>query len=193
MAESAFAVNVPEAEPYVGTLRERFDPSAKLGVPAHITLLYPFLSPEQITEAVLNRVRLALSSVVTFTFCLGKIRRFPGAVYLAPEPAEPFIALTERLVRQFPEHLPYGGQYDSIVPHLTVAQAGESEHSLAEAHLAINLPPGTGIQASCNEVVLIENSSGRWEHMYSFLLAASLSKAANPLMQPTGRERPAAD
>jgi 2'-5' RNA ligase len=193
MAESAFAVNVPEAEPYVGALRERFDPSAKLGVPAHITVLYPFMSPEQITEAVLGNVRLALSSAATFTFCLVKFGRFPGALYLAPQPTEPFIGLTERLVRQFPDHLPYGGQYDCIVPHLTVAQAGEAEHSLAEAHLATSLPPRTGIQASCNEVVLIENSSGRWKHMHSFPLAPSPSQAANPLMQPTGRGWPAAD
>lgn len=173
MAESAFAIDVPEAEPYVGGLRERFDPSAKLGVPAHITLLYPFMSPEQIIEPVLNRVRVALSPVASFTFCLVRFGRFPGALYLKPEPAEPFVALTERLVREFPEHLPYGGQYGSIVPHLTIAQAGESEHSLAEAQLAATLPPGIGIRASCKEVVLIENSSGRWEHMHAFPLAAS--------------------
>jgi hypothetical protein len=90
-----------------------------------------------------------------------------------------FIALTEKLLHQFPDHLPYGGQYDSIVPHLTVAQAGESEHSLAEAHLATTLPPRTGIKAVCNEVVLIENSSGRWERMHSFPLVALPSKAAD--------------
>jgi len=172
MAESAFAVNVPEAEPYVGALREQFDPSAKLGVPAHITVLYPFMSPEQITETVLNRVRLALSSAVAFSFCLVKIDRFPTALYLAPEPAEPFIALTKGLVHQFPDRLPYSGQYDSIVPHLTVAQASEPEHRLAEAQLASRLPPNTGIKALCAEVVLIENSSGLWEHMHSFPLTA---------------------
>jgi len=66
MAESAFAVNVPEAEPYVGALRERFDPSAALGVPAHITVLYPFMSPEKISEAVLGDIRRVLSRVQAF-------------------------------------------------------------------------------------------------------------------------------
>ena len=173
MAESAFVVNVPEAEVYVARLRERFDPSAKLGVPAHITLLYPFMSPGQITQAVLDKIRLTVSSAVSFTFCLANFGRFPSALYLAAEPAEPFVALTERLVRQFPEYLPYGGRYKSIVPHLTIAQASEAEHSLAEAQLAATLPSRMGIRTSCNEVVLIENSSGRWEHMHAFRLAPS--------------------
>jgi hypothetical protein len=38
MAESAFIVPVPEAESVVAPLRERFDASAKLGVPAPFAL-----------------------------------------------------------------------------------------------------------------------------------------------------------
>ena len=45
--ESALVILVPEAEPLVRPFRHRFDPSAALGVPAHITLLYPFIAPEQ--------------------------------------------------------------------------------------------------------------------------------------------------
>jgi 2'-5' RNA ligase len=172
MAESAFAVNVPEAESYVGGLRERFDRSAGLGVPAHITLLYPFMSPEEISETILDKIRLAVSSVSAFTFRLTEIGRFPMATYLRPDPGEPFIALTKGLVHQFPKQLPYGGQYDAIVPHLTVAQ-GEYDHELIEARLASTLP-SAGIEASCTEVVLIENSSGLWKPMHSFVLAPHL-------------------
>jgi 2'-5' RNA ligase len=168
--ESALVVNVPEAEPYVGALRERFDPVAKLGVPAHITVLYPFIPPEQITDTVLRKLRGVLSSLTPFDFRLVRIARFPTALYLAPEPAQPFVGLTERIMRAFPEYPPYGGQYDSIVPHLTVAQAGTAEHDVAEAELIAALPSRVGIEASCNEVVLIENSSGRWERMHSFRL-----------------------
>jgi 2'-5' RNA ligase len=170
MAESALAVNVPEAERYVGPLRERFDPAAKLGVPAHITVLYPFIPPERITHTIVRRVRDTLSSFAAFDFRLIRIARFPTALYLAPEPAQPFIGLTEGVMRAFPEYPPYGGQYDSIVPHLTVAQAGPAEHDVAEADLIASLPTQAGIEAQCNEVVLIENSSGRWEPMHSFRL-----------------------
>jgi len=168
--ESALAVNVPEAEPYVGALRERFDPSAKLGMPAHITVLYPFIPPERITDSVVRKVRGILSAFAAFEFRLVRIARFPTALYLAPEPAQPFIGLTEGVVRAFPEYPPYAGQYDSIVPHLMVAEAGEGA-DVAEAELLAVLPARVGIEASCNEVVLIENSSGRWKRMHSFRLA----------------------
>jgi 2'-5' RNA ligase len=167
-AESAFAVNVPEAEPYVAALRERFDPSAKLDVPAHITVLYPFLPPEQIGEEVLSKVRRAVSFASEFTFRLRSVRQFPTATYLAPEPSKPFVQLTKRLVGEFPTHLPYGGQYDGIVPHLTVAQ-GEHPRDLVGKQLHDRLPP-RGIEASCKEIVLIENSSGVWKPMHFFAL-----------------------
>jgi len=170
MAESAFAVNVPEAEPYVGALRERFDPSAALGVPAHITVLYPFMSPEKISEAVLGDIRRVLSRVQAFAYLLARIARFAEALFLAPEPAAPFIALTQALVEKFPGYLPYRGQHGGIVPHLTVAQAGKAEQALAEAQLAATLP-GAGISATCGAVVLIENSSGLWKPMHSFPLS----------------------
>ena len=169
--ESALAVNVPEVERYVAALRNRFDPVAKLGMPAHITVLYPFVPLERITDSVARKLRVLLSSFAPFEFRLARIGRFPTALYLAPEPAQPFIGLTEAVVRAFPDYPPYGGQYDSIVPHLTVAQAGAAEHDVAEAELAAVFAAGVGIKASCNEVALIENSSGRWERMHTFQLA----------------------
>jgi hypothetical protein len=102
---------------------------------------------------------------------LCRVQRFPTATYLAPEPSKPFVQLTESLVGEFPAHLPYGGQYNDIVPHLTVAQ-GEYPRDLVEKELHDTLPPG-GIEASCKEVVLIENSSGVWKPMQSFLLGTS--------------------
>src|SRR5690349_20634700 len=43
--ESTIIVPVPEAEPLFGVLRGNHDRVAAAGVPAHITLLYPFLPP----------------------------------------------------------------------------------------------------------------------------------------------------
>ena len=50
--ESALLVSVPAAEPAVSAHRSRLDPGAPLGVPAHITVLYPFLPPAAIGDDV---------------------------------------------------------------------------------------------------------------------------------------------
>ena len=34
---------MPEAERYIAHYRERYDPSARRNVPAHVTILYPFV------------------------------------------------------------------------------------------------------------------------------------------------------
>jgi hypothetical protein len=51
--ESALLLLVPAAEPVVGEHRARFDASARDGVPAHLTVLYPFLPPALIDDTVL--------------------------------------------------------------------------------------------------------------------------------------------
>ena len=43
--QSALLILVPAAEPAVGEHRARLDASARDGVPAHLTVLYPFLPP----------------------------------------------------------------------------------------------------------------------------------------------------
>src|SRR3954447_15393020 len=118
MPQSAFIVAVPEAEARVRVLRDRYDPAAKHGVPAHITILYPFMAPELIDAAIVSEIRDAIADSLSFEFALSRVGRFPDAAYLVPEPAGPFVHLTEALVRTFPKYLPYGGRFDSVVPHL---------------------------------------------------------------------------
>ncbi len=166
-SETAFIVIVPEAEPYVRELRERFDPTAKQGVPAHITLLYPFMPPAQVDAAVLARAGATLSGA-DFFFRLVKVEHFPSATYLRPEPMEPFITLTKALIETFPAFLPYGGRYDGTIPHLTVAQDAY-DREIVTKELKARLPE-RGVDARCKEITLIENSSGFWKRMHSFVL-----------------------
>ena len=43
--ESAVLVPIPAAERVVSTHRSRLDGAAALGVPAHVTVLFPFVPP----------------------------------------------------------------------------------------------------------------------------------------------------
>jgi len=170
MPISAFAVKVPAAEPIAADLRRRFDPTVALGVPAHITLLVPFMDPALITDEVLDRARRVLQRTAPFSFVLGKVGRFPETAYLAPEPAAPFIEMTRALVKAFPEFPPYDGAHDDIVPHLSVAHGNAQHAEEAAIELQARLLASGPVQARCTEVVLIENASGRWMDMHVFQL-----------------------
>lgn len=126
--ESALIVAVPEAEPAVAALRAAYDPAASWGVPAHITVLYPFLPPERIDPRVLAAVRETVAAVPAFDLVLARTRRFGDQVlWLAPEPDAPLRALTAAVWARFPQAPPYGGQFAEVVPHLTVTDGQPPE------------------------------------------------------------------
>lgn len=170
MPISAFAVKVPAAEPIAADLRRRFDPTVALGVPAHITLLVPFMDPALITDEVLARARRVLQCTAPFSFVLGKVERFPETAYLAPEPTAPFIEMTRALVKEFPDFPPYDGAHDDIVPHLSVAHGNALHAEEAAIELQARLLASGAVHANCIEVALIENSSGRWQDFHVFPL-----------------------
>jgi 2'-5' RNA ligase len=151
--ESALLIAVPEAEDAVSSWRDRLDPAARLGVPAHITLLYPFEHPGALDDNKLRRLRAVLGAVRRFDFSLKAVRWFGDqVVYLAPDPDEPFRRLTQVLTKGFPEFPPYGGAFAEVVPHLTVGDGGPPA-LLADAADAVRhkLP----IRSTATEVVLM--------------------------------------
>ncbi len=81
-------------------------------------------------------------------------------LWLAPSPDEPFAAMADALAAEFPEHPPYGGKYQSMVPHLTVAMSND-EDLLAriEADLAGRLP----IRIRVHHAALYEHAPDGWK------------------------------
>jgi 2'-5' RNA ligase len=99
VAESALIVQVPEAEPLVGRFRDQFDPMAVLGVPAHITVLCPFVPPERVTKDDVEQIGRIASATAGFRFRLVAARLFPDALYLEPEPSRPLKTARADLLR----------------------------------------------------------------------------------------------
>ncbi|MER6269568.1 2'-5' RNA ligase family protein [Streptomyces sp900105755] len=170
---SGLIVRVPEAEPAVGAWRDRLDPAARAGVPAHVTVLFPFLDAGLIDDGVHAALGDLLSHHRSFEACFDRCGRFPGVLYLAPapEPATRFRRLTEAIAERWPENPPFGGAFDDIVPHLTVAQGqDESVMARAEAGLLTGLP----IVARVSTVDLLVHDGRRWERRASFPLGQAL-------------------
>lgn len=148
--ESAVIVPIPQAEPVVGVHRAEMDQSAAWGVPAHVTVLYPFVEPARIEAAVLERLAAAVRTVPAFAARFERLDWFGDEVlWVAPEPAESFRALTSAVHAAFPEHVPYGGEHDEVVPHLTVAhQRPHEDLRAAAAQVAQGLPFASRVSAA---------------------------------------------
>ena len=120
-AESTLLVPVHDAEESVAGLRRRLDPASAHGLPAHVTVLYPFGPVRVFSEEDGHTLATALASVRAFDFVLSSVAWFDERVlYLAPEDPAPFVALTTAVASLFPAYPPYRGAYDSVVPHMTV-------------------------------------------------------------------------
>jgi len=126
------------------------------GIPPHVTLLSP-CAPDP------NGVGDVLADTVAFDVDFREVRRFPDVVYLAPEPAEPFVELTRALWRRFPGWPPYEGAHPTITPHLTVAWGAKLDE--AEAKVVPRLP----LRGRAHEAVMLRRADpARWEPVARF-------------------------
>ncbi|MGH2812324.1 MAG: GrpB family protein, partial [Actinomycetota bacterium] len=159
MSLSLILVPVPEAERAVSGLRRDLDPSASAGIPAHVTVMFPFLPADEIDAGVQKRVAGLVGSVDPFEFVLAETGRFdPSVLYLDPQPSRPFVTLTERVGREFGLK-PYAGAFEAVIPHLTVGD-GAPEPLLDEAEVGVkaSLP----IRARAREAWLMVQGGERW-------------------------------
>lgn len=155
--ESAVLVPLPEAEPVVGRFRADLDLAASRGVPAHVTVLYPFVAPDRLDHQVLGVLAEAVASVTAFDVTLARISWFgEKVVWLAPEPDAPFRALISAVGRRFPDLAPYGGAHADPVPHLTVGHDAPVEVLRAAAEA---IGPRLPVRAHVTAVWLMRGSA----------------------------------
>jgi 2'-5' RNA ligase len=169
--QSALIIGIPEAEPAVGDLRAQYDAAATWGIPAHITLLYPFVRPAGIDVEVLGLLQDIIWTIPRFDIVLNRVGWFGDKVlWLGPDPDEPLRALTRTLSKTFGLP-PYGGAHTDVIPHLTVAH----DHPLtALRRAATQVQRQLPIHTTVDRVQLI---TGRpepgpaWRTVSEFLLA----------------------
>lgn len=184
--ETAVIVALPEAEEAVGRLRAELDRSAAWGVPAHLTVLYPFLPPSAVDQRVLAALTAAVATVPAFEVALVRCEWFGEQVlWLAPEPAQPFRRLTLAIHRRFPDHPPYRGAHSDLVPHLTV---GHDAPVRALRAAAAEIAPRLPIRARVRTVRLIQGSTaaGSW-HTVTELPLGSVARSTDLPGEPAGR------
>lgn len=156
--------------------RDLWDPAARWGVPAHVTVLYPFLGPDDVDADTLASLIATVRSVPVFSCSFAHTEWFGEEVlWLAPEPPGQFRRLTEVVCGAFPQCQPYSGEHPDVVPHLTIAHsrtAGLATVREVEDELQRALP----ITARIDRALLIAGA----QEPESWRVLAELPLAAEP-------------
>lgn len=170
---TAVIVEIPEAGSAVGSWRARFDTSARLGVPPHVTVLFPFLHLAAMTGQDRDDLAAIIASEPIFVATFGALRTFanaggtPDVLYLDPAPADPFRRLTVAVAARWPQCPPYSGAFADVVPHLTITETAPPEQvSAARWAVAASLP----LRSTIAEVTLIDFDGTGWRRNTVFPL-----------------------
>jgi 2'-5' RNA ligase len=170
--ELALVVLVPGADVLIGPFRKRSDPSASEGMPAHITINYPFQPNQPNRELLIKELADLFSGFPCVRFELTELRQFPDTLYLAVKPEQPFRNLIETVANRYPESPPYRGVITEVVPHVTVAEINASDdiHDVSREFAAASrgkLP----IESKACQVWLLDCKDNLWSKTIAFNLA----------------------
>jgi 2'-5' RNA ligase len=169
---TALIVEIPAVESVVGPHRALLDAATALGVPAHITILFPFVPVSRLGAAELGLLSGLFAAVPAFDVRLDHTEWFDTSVlWVAPQNPAPFRDLTARVFAAFPDYPPYAGRFEDVVPHLTVGEARPvDEMRRAEDQIAGRLPVADRVTAV---TLIAESSRGRqWATLASFALGS---------------------
>ena len=134
---------------------------ASLGVPPHITLLYPWRkSPLKVSD--LNELEHILNNVEPFELCFERVATFDsGVVYLSLREESKVRKLMQKLFKRFPDTPPYGGAFTDPRPHLTVAKCPPEQLPKLQTEIAEALELPIVCQVA-NVVAMEEQSDKTW-------------------------------
>jgi 2'-5' RNA ligase len=168
--ETSLVLALHDAEPFDRVRRELHVGAVAKGVPFHITLLYPWIARDDLTDELLADVRTFFARRPPFVFELARIETFPRVVYAAPEPAAELIDCMNALYERFPDTPPYGGASKEPAPHATLAGDVDETQTAREVEqrLGRSLPARFRIDAA---TLLEEFEADRWRESVRFPLS----------------------
>ena len=164
---SALIIRVHLPAPLDGLRRASVD-DASLGVPAHVTLLYPFVPPRDLTPALRRRIAAIVEPHLHFDYHLRGPMAWPDTIYAAVDPERPFLDLHGALGVAFPEWPVYEGRVAELVPHVTVAEGPAVTDPATLAHRGWHTLPTRRIAHAVE--LIAPGPDGRWATAWRFRL-----------------------
>lgn len=159
---------VPPAEPVLTAVKQRYPEAVREGVPAHVSLLYPFLPADEIYDGVLNALSEIVATTEPLTVFFGECYRKDEFVALRPDPISGVRALGDAVQRRWPHLVPYAGRFGEPEPHVTVALHTTAERAFVVADEIV--PPHLPIEARLSDVWLVVYTGDRWTVRRKFAL-----------------------
>lgn len=169
MKTSGLVLLVPELEPRIADLRSRHDPAARQEMPAHITVLYPFMDPVKIGPTQRGRMAEVLRGFPAFELSFTRVGRFPEALWIQPDPVEPIIEMVRAVAAAFPDYPPYRGQFETVIPHVTVGLGDSFELAALEPEVRRRL--AAPVRQTISSASLFTTIKRKWREVDRFLLA----------------------
>jgi 2'-5' RNA ligase superfamily len=161
MPKSSIDIHFNSLTPLLHRWRTESVAVANLGVPPHITLLYPWRDAP-LSGDDLEQLRTVLLKHRAFSLCIDRLESFEvGAIYLALQDGRSCKAIMSDLMKDFPDTPPYGGDFLDAVPHLTIAKCDPKNLQVLKAEIAreLTLP----LEFSVDEIaVMEEDTGGNW-------------------------------
>lgn len=167
--QTGVIIPVPEAQPLLAAVAERYPEAVRSGVPAHLSLLYPFLPADALDEHVLDELRKIFAGQVPTPVKFAACYRSGGFVALRPEPVEGVGALAGAVQSRWPDVVPYEGLHDAD-PHVTVA-LHTTEQRAADIERDL-VPEWVPLSAELREAWLVV-FDGQWQLRSRFSFASS--------------------
>jgi 2'-5' RNA ligase len=139
--QTGLVIPVPTADALLAAVGAQYPGTVREGVPAHVTLLYPFVAAAELDERVSSAVGALLAEQAPMPVRFAECYRREGFVALRPDPIDGLTELTSKAHRRWPDVVPYGGVYRDVEPHLTVAMRCSEETAVTiEQEVTAQLP-----------------------------------------------------
>ncbi len=165
--QTGVAIPVPEADPLLTAVGERFPEAVREGVPAHVSVLYPFLPADALDDQVTGALSELFAEQPVLSVTFAECSRTGEFVALRPDPLQGLRELTNAVRARWPDLVPYEGVHGDVGPHLTVAlHTTESRAAAVEREL---VPEQVPISAELREAWLLAfHGQWRWHQRFEF-------------------------
>jgi hypothetical protein len=152
-------IPVPGADLLLARAATRSD-GVRQGVPAHVSLLYPFVPVAELHDNALSELGEVFERQAAVDVEFDRCHRRDNFVFLQPTPLQPVMDLADELRQRWPDVLPYDGLYGhQVEPHLTITLGADASQATAVEPLVVTELP---LAATLQEAWLVAARDGQW-------------------------------